>query len=252
MKKIIGVVVLAVIFIGAVIGGGYYWSKKQNEPPPVVEYKNIGEIDADIAKLEPLQKAGKLKWQERYILGVAYLQKGSLVDAAGTLEDVAKLHPDFYKTYESLGMTYYRMDEMEKAVSTWEKAVKISRQAAHLEEMINRAKQRMEFKKRISTLEQEIKQGNTGWQKRFELAALYIGVRRLDDAQIQLEEAVKAKKDSPEMLDTLAQIYAVKGDFDKAIDIEKKAVKLKPLDEDLKKRLAEMEKVRQGIKKAKQ
>lgn len=74
-------------------------------------------------------------------------------------------------------------------------------------------------------------------------------MRRLDDAQSQLEEAVKAKKDSPEMFDTLAQIYAIKGDFDKAVDAEKKAVRLKPSDDNLKKRLAEMEKVRQGIKK---
>lgn len=248
MKKIAVIIVLAIAFIGAAVGG-YYWNKKRNEPPPVVEYKSMGEIDADIARLEPLQKAGKLRWQEMYQLGIAYIQKGRVADAAQTLEQVVKLHPDFYKTYESLGMAYYRMDDIEKAVSIWEKAVKMSPQAKHLEDMINRGKQRIEFKKRISTLEQDIKQGSVAWEKRFELATLYVGMKRWDEAQAQLEEAVKTKKDSPEMFDTLAQIYALKGDFEKAVDAEKKALRLKPSDENLKKRLAEMERVRQGIKK---
>lgn len=249
MKKSTIIIVPAVALIGAVIGGGYYWNKKQNEPPPSVEYKNIEEVDKDIARFEPLQKAGKLKWQDMYQLGVAYIHMGRAADAAKILEEVIKRHPDFYKTYESLGMAYYRMDDMEKAVAAWEKALKISPQTAHIEDMINRARQRMDFKKRISTLEQEIKQGNVGWQKRFELALLYIATRRIEDAKIQLGEVLKVKKDSPEVYDAIAQSYAISGDFEKAVDAGKKAVKLRPKDENLRNRLAEMEKVREGIRK---
>ena len=249
MKKVAIIIVVAVILIGAVVGGGYYWSKKQNEPPQTIEYKDIGEVDKDIVKLEPLQNAGKLSWQESYRLGIAYLQRGRTADAAMTLEGVVKRHPDFYKTYESLGMAYYKMDDMEKAASTWGKAVNMSPQAVHLNDMIARAKQKIEFKKRISTLEQEIKNSQVAWQKRFELAALYIGMKRIEEAKAQLEEIVKVKKDSPEVYDAIAQAYAMSGDFEKAVNAEKKAVKLKPSDENLKKRLEEMEKIQQAIKK---
>src|SRR3989338_4501803 len=178
MKKVIIIIVAAVIFIGAVIGGGYYWYKKQNEPPRTVEYKDIGEVDRDIARLEPLDKTGRLSWQDKYLLGVAYIHKGRVADAAKILEHVTMLHTNFYKVHESLGMAYFRMDNMEKAVSIWEKAIKISPQAAHLEDMINRGKQKIEFRKRISTLEQELKDNQAGWQKKFELAALYLAVNR--------------------------------------------------------------------------
>ncbi|MEK7841154.1 MAG: hypothetical protein AAB197_00645, partial [Deltaproteobacteria bacterium] len=68
---------------------GYYWYKKQNEPPQTVEYKDIGEVDRDIARLEPLDKAGRLSWQDKYLLGVAYIQKGSVADAAKILEEAS-------------------------------------------------------------------------------------------------------------------------------------------------------------------
>lgn len=249
MKKVAIIIAAVVVAVGAAIGAGYYWYTKQNEPPPVIIYQNIDEVDKDIARLEPLEKAGKLKWQDEYQLGVAYIQKGKISDAAAALENVAKRHPDFYKTYESLGMAYYRMDDMEKAAQTWEKAMKMSPQAAHLEEMIGRAKQKIEFKKRISMLEQEIKKGGAGWQKKFELAALYFGMRKTEEAKALLEDVLKEKKDSPELFDAAAQAYAASGDFERAVNAEKKAVKLKPSDENFRKRLAEMQKIRDAVKK---
>lgn len=249
MKKIIIIVIAAIVIIGVIISGGYYWHKKQNEPPPVVVYQDITEVDNDIARFEPLYKAGKLRWQDMYLLGVAYMQKGRVADAAKILEEVVKLHPNFYKTYESLGMAYYRMDDIEKAVSIWEKVVKMSPQTVHLEDMINKGKQRIELKKRVVSLEQEMKQGQVDWQKKFELAILYIATKRVADAKTLLEDVLKTKKDSAEVYDVVAQAYAMSNDFEKAVNAEKKAVKLKPKDENFKKRLAEMERVREGFKK---
>ena len=246
MKKVIVIIVAAVIVTGAV-GGGYYWYKKRNEPPQTIEYRDIGEVDRDIARLEPLDKAGRLSWQDKYLLGVAYIQRGRMADAAKTLEDVTRLHANFYKVYESLGMAYYRMNDMEKAISIWERAVKMSPQAAHLEDMINRGKQKIEFEKRILTLEQEVKDSQAAdWQKKFELAALYLAVNRVDDGKARLEEIIKVKKDIPEVYDAIAHAYAMSGDFEKAVDAEKRAVKLRPSDEKFKKRLAELERVMEG------
>lgn len=249
MKKVIVIIVAAAIVTGAVIGGGYYWYKKRNEPPQTIEYRDIGEVDRDIARLEPLDKAGRLSWQDKYLLGVVYLQRGRMADAAKTLEDVTRLHANFYKVYESLGMAYYRMNDMEKAISIWERAVKMSPQAAHLEDMINRGKQKIEFGKRILTLEQEVKDSQADWQKKFELAALYFAVNRVDDAKARLEEIIKVKKDSPEAYDAIAHAYAISGDFEKAVNAEKRAVKLMPSNEQFKKRLAELERVMKGMKK---
>ena len=249
MKKIAVIIFLTFILIGSIIGGGYYWYKKQNTPPQTVAYKSIEEVDRDIARLEPLDKAGRISWQNKYLLSVAYLQKGRVADAVKGLEEVTKLKPNFYKTYESLGMAYYRLDEIEKAVSTWETAVKMSPDAAHLNEILARAKQRIEIKRRIETLEHEVKQEQVNWQKKLELAMLYLTMKRAADAKTLLEDVLKIKKDDADVYDSVAQAYAMSGDFEKAIAAEKKALKLKPGDEALKKRLAEMVRLREAIKK---
>jgi len=113
--------------------------------------------------------------------------------------------------------------------------------------MINRGKQKIEFEKRILTLEQEVKDSQAAdWQKKFELAALYLAVNRVDDGKARLEEIIKVKKDIPEVYDAIAHAYAMSGDFEKAVDAEKRAVKLRPSDEKFKKRLAELERVMEG------
>lgn len=237
---------VAAVSIGIAAWGGYSWSKEKNTPPPQVTYNNVAELDKDIERLEKLKGSGGLSWQEAYTLGVAYVQKGNIKRAVPLLEDVARRRPSFSKTFGSLGMAYFRSDEPGKAAEAWEKALKLDPKAEFLKEMIERAKRKTEVLDRIASLENE---ADAEWQKKFELAALYMGVKRFEEAKSQLMKIIAVKGDSPEVYDALAETYAITGDFDKAIDAERKAVRLDPKKEILRKRLSEMEKVRAGLKK---
>jgi tetratricopeptide (TPR) repeat protein len=248
MKKVSILIVIALILVGA-LGGGYYWLKKKNEPPQTITYMDVVELESDIARLEGLKKTGGLSWQDTYRLGVAYIQSGRTEDAARVLEEAERLYPNFYKTYESLGMAYFRLGEMEKAVAKWKKAMEMSNQAQHLEEIIERARMKLELNKRIAALEDEIKEGEVDWRRRFELALLFITTNRTEEARGQLEEILKSKKDIPDVYSAIAQSHAKDGDFAKAVEAQKEAVELNPEDENLKKRLSEMERIREGLKK---
>jgi tetratricopeptide (TPR) repeat protein len=234
---------LVFIVLAGAGAGGYYWLKLINEPPEVPLYANMEEIQRDIERLEGLRlETNGLSWQDTFILGVAYIQARMFDEAVTTLEEAIRLKPGFHKSYESLGMAYFRLGELEKAVKSWEEAHRMRPEATHLEEMIDRAERKRAFENRVSALEKAVEKGRAGWRNRLELASLYIAMKRVEDAKAHLEEALKEKKDSPELYDALAQVHAMGGDFDKAVEAEKMAVRLNPDDEAMKKRLEELEK----------
>ena len=65
--------------------------------------------------------------------------------------------------------------------------------------------------------------------------------RRLDDALKLAESAVKLKPDTAAYLDTLAEVHFRRGDFDRAIELEKKAVALAPDDKEIREQLQKFE-----------
>ena len=231
------------------IGGGYYWRKKVNAPPKPFTYQTREDLDKAIKKFEEDRKGTKFTWQDEFNLGVAYIYAERFDDAVKTFEKVKTYRPAFNKTYESLGMAYYRLGNMEKAIEAWQKAMELDPSAEHLKDMLERAKRRLEIKNRAEALKEEIGKGQAGWTKRLELAALYLMLTEPDPAIAELKEVLKTRKNSPEVYDALAEAYALKGDFDNAISFEKKAVSLSPGDEVLKKRLSEMRKIREAVKK---
>lgn len=247
LKQNVNIAVLVVIILSAVVF--YNRDVKDNTPPPPIVYKDLTELDKDIERLEKL-KGDSLSWQDTFRLGVAYIQKDRVTDAIPVLEDALRKNPDFPKTYESLGMAYFKINRYDKAIELWERALKMEPKAEFLKEMIERAKGKMALFGRISDLEKEMKAEDAGWQKKFELAILYLTVNRIHEAKLQLEEIVKVKKDSADVYDAIAEAHALTGDFDKAIDAEKTALKLRPKNiEILQKRLSEMEKFRDDQKK---
>ncbi len=251
MKRNI-IIVIIVIGIAVVASwAGYGWYVRKNTPPEPVVYKDIAELEEDIKGLESLRSAGALSWQDLYRLGVAYIQRGRPAEAVGVLEESMRRHSGFLKTYESLGMAYFRIEQPGKAVETWEAALKVDPKAAFLNEMIERGRKKMEIASRIAALEKEIREDKAvAWTKRFELAALYLSVRRPAEARLALEEILSVKKDVPEVYDALAEAYALQGDFVKAAQAEKKALKIKPKNEVFKKRLSEMESLAKGMRTA--
>lgn len=252
MKRNIIIVVIVVGIIAVVAWAGYGWYVRKNTPPEPVAYKDIAELEEDIKRLESLRATGALSWQELYRLGVAYIQRGRPSEAVGALEESMRRHNGFLKTYESLGMSYFRLDQPGKAVETWEAALKFEPKAVFLNEMIERGRKKMEYASRIAALEKEIREDKAvAWTKRFELAALYMSVRKPAEARTLLEEILRVKKDVPEVYDALAESYALQGDFVKAVQAEKKALGIKPKNEVYKKRLSEMESLAKGMRTAK-
>lgn len=249
MKRPLTIVAILVLSVVA-LGSGYLYNKSRNTPPEPLVYKSAGELAAVVQRLETQKGLSSLRWQDAYTLGVAYLHSKRLDKAVETLTEGSRLRPGFYRFYESLGMAYYRLGELEDAVAQWKRAAQMTAQADHLKRMIGKVERSMGVEKRVAQLEElfmDPEAQPVSWQKRFELATLYMTLKRLEEAETQLKMALDAKPDSAELYDTLAEVNALAGDFERAVSAEEEAVRLRPDDERLAKRLKQMQMFGQAL-----
>ena len=70
--------------------------------------------------------------------------------------------------------------------------------------------------------------------------------RRLDDALRLAENAVKLKPETAAYLDTLAEVHFRRGDFGRAIELEKKALALAPDDKEILEQMQKFEAAAKG------
>ncbi len=266
MKRFLLGAAAAFAVIGLVLGSVQVYNYV-NRPLELVVYANAEELTSEIERLEKIKDRGRLSWRESFRLGVSYHQNTDYNNAVLVLEDFIKSKPDIGKAYETLGMSYYRLDKLTDAVEKWQMAVGLSSDGRFLEQMIVDVERTIAVRGRIKSIEQEIEQvkiqresGNknmkdpapeVSWEKILELSLLYLGEKKFDEAIKYLEDVVKVKTDSPDLYDSLAQAYAMSGDFKKSYSAIKKAVALAPGDESLNIRYEEIKKINKAIKEGK-
>ena len=265
MKKFFVALVPLLITAVAVLGW-YGWNKKNNEPPVTVVYASTEELEMDIARLEAMRDGSDLRWQDSFLLGVAYLTAGRVEEARGALEGATLKKPGYFETSESLGMVYFRLGEYTKAAMTWERALMANPGATHLKDMIERARRKSAVRLRLTFLEQrlgapllaETDLGETddgakwlpegggerplGWVEMLELASLYmVSGEMVEDnlikAEAAIDEVLKEKDDLPDIYLALAQVRALRGDRSGAAVAAARALELSPDDENIKRQV---------------
>lgn len=262
--------VVSTLLLIAVGWGCFYLYEYVNRPLDLVVYANAEELKAEINRLEKIKENGRLSWRESFRLGVSYHQSSDYNNAVIVLEGFVTNKKDVGKAYETLGMSYFRLKKLEDAVKNWQLAKQLSNDGRFLEQMILDVERTIAIQSRIKQLENEIKQikdraeivaagskdgeppvlvKEVSWEKVLELSLLYLGEEKFKEAVQHLEEAVSKKKDNADLYDSLAQAYAMTGDFKKAQGAIKKAVKLRPDDRELSLRLEEINKINKGIEK---
>ena len=249
MKRPLTIVAILVLSVVA-LGSGYLYNKSRNTPPEPLVYKSAGELAAVVQRLETQKGRSALRWQDAYTLGVAYLHAKRLDKAVETLTEGSRLRPGFYRFYESLGMAYYRLGELEDAVAQWKRAAQMTAQADHLKRMIGKVERSMGVEKRVAQLEElfmDPEAQPVPWQKRFELATLYMTLKRLEEAEAELRALIEENPDNADIYDALAEVHAIGGDFDKAVSAQEEAVRLRPGDEKFAKRLKQMQMLGQAM-----
>ncbi len=245
MRKVIVATMLA-SFMAFFVIGVWHFLPTEESAPEIIQYTSLEELKGKVEELERRFRAGEQTWQMAYKLGVGYLHLGRPEDAIPVLETGITLNPDFYRMYETLGMAYYRLGRLQSAIDVWQKALKVSPQAEHLKDMINRVKLKLEAGERIKEME-KLPEEKKNWLKRFELATLYIVVKEYDRAREELEKAIEEKPNIVDLYTTLANVYALKGDFTKAVENQERAYKLRPEDEAIKRRLEEMKRLKKAL-----
>lgn len=227
--------------------------RKKNMPPPEIAYKDIEGAQKEVDRLE---LKDELTWQETYQLALAYFHVKDNEKAIEKLEEVIKLRPQFVKSYETLGMAFLKNGENDKAVAIWNQAIEKGSTQEHLKELVGKIRIKTESKKRITQLEEELKNKDLKpdmiYGKNAELGILYMAINDFDKALKIYKNLEKKRSKDYTVAETLMQLYAYKNDFDNARKYARKAVKINPESKELmEKYLAEMDRLEKGMENMK-
>jgi tetratricopeptide (TPR) repeat protein/cytoskeletal protein CcmA (bactofilin family) len=207
---------------------------------------NLGKIslskgleDESIEMFKRAIKINEKNIESHLKLADIYYRKGLEVEALDEYKKVEEIYPDHLEALNNKGFRAINSENLELATDEFNKVIKINEKniRAHLGLAIvygrigSNEKAVLECKKVL-----EISPNHAPAINR--LAWLYAKkVINIDEGIKLSKEAIKINPYSPEYLDTLSELYYIKGDFNSAIEIINKAINLKPEDIYYKKQL---------------
>lgn len=168
-----------------------------------------------------------------YNRGIAKQDLEKDEDAILDFKETLKLQSDHISAYLAQATSYYFLKKYTEAISNYTQALTIDPKCT--DALVGRALSQYELNKVLEALsdyEQALDidpKNSRAWNG---LAFIYITT--LDNNYFNILKADEAATNAvtfnknPHYLDTLACVYAEKGDFPKAIELEKQAFKLKP------------------------
>jgi len=131
----------------------------------------------------------------------AYTNKGDLQSAITLLESALKENPNEERMYLDLALVYDKSKDKEKAISTIKKGMEIFPDSSSFQNFLG-----------YMYVEQGI---------------------RLDEAEELISTALKEKPDEPAYLDSMAWLYYQRGHYEKALPLQKRAVKGAPKEQEI-------------------
>jgi tetratricopeptide (TPR) repeat protein len=171
-------------------------------------------------------------------MGQIYLRQGKLDPALAEFLKAVELNPFHSTAWADLGLAYAQRGNIDKAEEQLRRQIEVNKrnglQSSQPYSMLCMISKDSPAEKIVGVCEEALKQYQGDWLAWNELAWTYATSRdpRYRHSAKALEYAEKAVSLSegkmPEILDTLAEAYFVNGDFDKAIETERKALELSP------------------------
>ena len=172
-----------------------------------------------------------LGWME---LGNQYYKKKDYKNAAVAYEKASGLMKNNPAVYRLAGTSYFNAGELSSAVGPLKKARESQKQDPIIIEMLAKCyRENKNTGDLISILKDWASIDKKNYDIRRELADLLIGVQKISDAAVVLEEAASLKQCPTEINILLAQIYEKQGNKEKWLASIKAASACSPKDGDL-------------------
>lgn len=149
-----------------------------------------GDLDGAIAQLKGMLDKNPKDANALFLIGMAYVKKKIYPEAAGAFLQVTELAPNFAAAHHQLGVSYQGLDEPDKALEAYKKAL-------------------------------DLDPANT--DAFYNSGLILFKQSRIDEALVQFEKAVVLKPDDPAFLEMAGRCYINKADYPKAIEYLERA-----------------------------
>lgn len=148
------------------------------------------DYEGAIVILEKMIKDNPEDANAYYLLGISYLKKGMLPEAAEALTRTTEIVPKFGGAYHQLGLVSKEKRELEKAIQYYEKALELE-------------------PKRVDSL--------------YNIGLILFELNRIPEASAYFERALEINPDDAEILEMAGRCHIHQGDYAKAIEYLEKA-----------------------------
>jgi len=190
-------------------------------------FSALGLIQKTIDEYEFFKKNAKELGNVNIKLGISYDEINNHEEAIKNFIAAIALFPNNDRIYYYLGIEYRIIKDYEKAVNTFKKALEINQEDASYNLNLAISYERLgKVNEAIPYLEKSIRIEDSN-----AIALNYLGYIladkgiRLDEAMIYIEKALKIDPDNCAYLDSMGWLYYKSGDYKKAIDYLKQAIK---------------------------
>jgi protein O-mannosyl-transferase len=159
-----------------------------------------GELDSAIAGFKQVIKSDFAYPEEVYCnLANAYAEKGDTETAVNYFNEAINIKPEYALAINNLGMALKEQGKIDQAIIKWHRVLEIKPDS---------------------------------YNANYNLAMTFAELKESGPAIQYLQEVTRLNSSGPKAYDTLAEVYAQTGDFEKAVKTAKKAIELALEDDD--------------------
>lgn len=204
------------------------------------EYNNIGNVLLMQGKFEEARRQyrsaiqKKPDYAEAYLnLGISYVKQGRIHEGIRYLEKVVVISPDYERGHSTLASSYYKTFALDKAVQQFQEVLRINpKNLAAQKNLKGCIDLIVRLDSAILGMKEQLEADPGNAELHYMLGELLQHRGDQEAALVEFNKSLSVKR-SPRALHKLAVIYAMKGDYARAIQFLEEMTTLKPDDPDV-------------------
>ena len=168
-------------------------------------------------------------------LGIALYKLGKYIESINSYKHAIKIKPDFAKAYNNLGLSYKEIGKFVESINSYQEAIKINSKYAEAYNNLGVTfKELGELNKSINSYQEAIKINPNYSEAYNNIGNVYNSNQEIDNAILNYKKAIALNSNFAEAHSNLGILLKEIGQIEESKKYEKKLLKLKPDDIDIK------------------
>jgi tetratricopeptide (TPR) repeat protein len=161
-------------------------------------------------------------------LGSALLKRGQVEEAIAQYNESLRLAPDFASAHNNLGIALIRSENFSQAIYHFQEALRLVPGYADAFYNLNKLEENLRIDGEITKTKSKLTRNPEDPANHYALGNLYMRRDKLNEAKAHYQKSLELDSEYHSALNKLASIYALTGNYDKAISLFQEVITRQP------------------------